>query len=117
MTTPPPPAPGRGGSIEVRHPGLDFAERLKHAGFKQKAIAEQIELAPTHLNEFLKGKRFLPAIACARLQVSMGIGRELWRKQGEYEYYLACSTIVASRLPLSPAPAAPEAAEGRRERG
>lgn len=39
------------------HPGEILGEELKERGIKQKEFAQMIDVQPTHLNEFIKGKR------------------------------------------------------------
>ena len=68
----------------MEHPGLELARKIKASGFRQANIAQQIGVPPTSFNEMLHGKRLLTAEACFKMQVAMGYGRELWRKQSEY---------------------------------
>lgn len=85
---------------ELIHPGLEFAVRFKRSGLKQHHVAAQLNLTPSAFNEFLKGKRMLPARACAHMEALMGAGRQLWARQAEYEYQLAVQAIALSHLPL-----------------
>ena len=41
------------------HPGEILREELQERGIKQKEFAQLIGVQPTHLNEFIKGKRNL----------------------------------------------------------
>ena len=41
------------------HPGEVLREELLERGIKQKEFARMIGVHPTHLNEFIKGKRNL----------------------------------------------------------
>lgn len=62
------------------HPGEVLREELRERGIKQKDFAQSINMQPTHLNEFIKGKRNLNEDLAIRLEKQLGIPFNTWMK-------------------------------------
>lgn len=53
-------------------------EELRERGIKQKDFARMIEVQPTHLNEFIKGKRNMNEDLAMKLESALGISYSTW---------------------------------------
>lgn len=62
------------------HPGEILGEELKERKITQKAFAESIGVQPTHLNEFIKGKRNMTEDLAIKLEKALGIGFDSWMR-------------------------------------
>lgn len=62
------------------HPGEILKEELKERGIKQKDFAAQIGVQPSHLNEFIHGKRDLNDKLAFKLQEHLGVPYNVWMK-------------------------------------
>ena len=60
------------------HPGEVLREELLERGIKQKDFAQTIGVQPTHLNEFIKGKRNLNDNLAIKLEKALGISYKNW---------------------------------------
>lgn len=60
------------------HPGEILREELQERGIKQKEFAQLISVQPTHLNEFIKGKRNLNEDLAMKLEKYLGIPYKSW---------------------------------------
>lgn len=60
------------------HPGEILREELRERGIKQKEFARMIGVQPTHLNEFIKGRRNLNEDLAMRLEKQLGIPYKSW---------------------------------------
>ena len=60
------------------HPGEILREELQERGIKQKDFAQSIGVQPTHLNEFIKGKRNLNEDLAMKLETQLGIPYKTW---------------------------------------
>lgn len=60
------------------HPGEVLGEELRERGIKQKDFARLIGVQPTHLNEFIKGKRNLNDDLAIKLESILGIPYKTW---------------------------------------
>lgn len=60
------------------HPGEVLREELKERGFKQKDFAKMIGVQPTHLSEFINGKRNLNESLALKLEQALGISYKNW---------------------------------------
>ena len=60
------------------HPGEVLREELLERGIKQKEFARMIGVQPTHLNEFIKGKRNLNEDLAFKLEKALGISYKNW---------------------------------------
>lgn len=60
------------------HPGEILKEELIERGIKQKDFAKLIGMQPTHLNEFLKGKRNLNEDLAKKLEEQLQIPFNIW---------------------------------------
>ena len=60
------------------HPGEILREELQERGIKQKDFAQLIDVQPTHLNEFIKGKRNLNEDLAMKLEKLLGIPFKTW---------------------------------------
>ena len=60
------------------HPGEVLREELLERGIKQKDFARTIGVQPTHLNEFIKGKRNLNEGLAIKLEKALGISYTNW---------------------------------------
>ncbi len=71
------------------HPGEILREEFVERGIKQKDFAETIGMSPSHLNEFIKGKRNLNEDLAIKLETYLGIPYSFWiNMQAGYEYDL-----------------------------
>ena len=69
------------------HPGEVLREELLERGIKQKDFAKKIGVQPTHLNEFIKGKRNLSESLAIKLEKALGISYKNWMSlQNGYSY-------------------------------
>lgn len=60
------------------HPGEILREELRERGIKQKEFAQLIGIQPTHLSEFVKGKRNLNENLAMKLEQYLGIPYKTW---------------------------------------
>lgn len=60
------------------HPGEILREELQERGIKQKEFAQLIGVQPTHLNEFIKGKRNLNEDLAMKFERYLGIPFKSW---------------------------------------
>lgn len=60
------------------HPGEILREELQERGIKQNEFAQLIGVQPTHLNEFIKGKRNLNEDLAMKLERYLGIPYKSW---------------------------------------
>ena len=76
------PVPAR-----ATHPGEILREELRERGIKQKEFAQMIDVAPSHLNEFIKGKRNLTETLAMKFEKQLGIPYTIWMNlQNGYSY-------------------------------
>lgn len=69
------------------HPGEILREELQERHIKQKDFAQQIGVQPTHLNEFIKGKRNLNEDMAMKLEKYLRIPFKTWMNlQNGYIY-------------------------------
>ena len=72
---------------KATHPGEILREELRERGIKQKEFAQMIDVAPSHLNEFIKGKRDLNESLAMKLEHQLGIPYTIWMNlQNGYNY-------------------------------
>ncbi len=72
---------------KATHPGEILWEELKERGIKQKDFAAQIGMQPSHLNDFIKGKRDLNSDMAIKFEAQLGIPYTDWMNmQSGYEY-------------------------------
>lgn len=62
------------------HPGEILREELRERGIKQKDFAIMIGVQPTHLNEFIHGKRNMNENLAMKLEAQLSIPFETWMK-------------------------------------
>lgn len=60
------------------HPGDVLREELKERGLTQKELARILKIQPTHLNEFIRGKRNLTEALAIKLEEVLGIPFNVW---------------------------------------
>ncbi len=60
------------------HPGEILREELQERGIKQKDLAKLIDVQPTHLSEFIKGKRNMTEELAMKLEAQLGISFKSW---------------------------------------
>ena len=71
------------------HPGELIKDELEYRGISQKALAAEIGMAPSVVNEILNGKRAVNIEFAMLLEASLGIEADLWiRLQAEYNKQL-----------------------------
>ncbi|MCM1320441.1 MAG: HigA family addiction module antitoxin [Muribaculaceae bacterium] len=63
---------------EPTHPGELIFDELEARNMTQAALAAQIGVAPSLLNEVIKGKRSVNTELALLLEASLGIDAELW---------------------------------------
>ncbi|MDE6268434.1 MAG: HigA family addiction module antidote protein [Muribaculaceae bacterium] len=80
------------------HPGEMIKDEIKYRGISQKALAAEIGLPASVLNEVLNGKRAVTTEYALLLEAALGIEADLWLKlQSDYNKQIAKSdkTFVA----------------------
>lgn len=76
------------------HPGEILREELRERGIKQKDFATLIGVQPTHLNEFIHGKRNMNENFAMKLEQQLGIPFGTWMKLHN-GYIYDCNAIEA----------------------
>ena len=77
---------------EPVHPGLLLKEEIEYRGITQKALAKQMGVSYTVLNEILNGKRPISVEYALYLEAVLGIDAQLWiRMQADYNLQVAKS--------------------------
>ena len=67
------------------HPGEMIKDELEYRGITQRALAEEIGVSPSVVNEILNGKRAVNIEFAMLLEAALGIEADLWiRLQTEY---------------------------------
>ncbi len=64
--------------VRAVHPGEILREELQERGIKQKELAQMMGIQPTHLNEFIKGKRNMTEELAMKLEAQLGIPFKFW---------------------------------------
>lgn len=68
------------------HPGTVLKKELEYRGIKQRELAGELGIAPTQLNDILKGKRNISAQLAVLLEAALGNTAIYWMNlQGKYE--------------------------------
>lgn len=62
------------------HPGEILDEELRERGIKQKDFAKTIGVQPSHLNDFIKGRRKLTEELAIKLEEALGISYDTWMR-------------------------------------
>ncbi len=63
---------------KATHPGEVLREELKERGISQKDFAKEIGMQATHLNAFIKGKRYINDALALKLEKHLGIPYNIW---------------------------------------
>ena len=72
-------------SSNIIHPGEMIKDELEYRGITQKALAHEIGLSPSVVNEILNGKRSVTTEFAMLLEAALGIEADLWmRLQSDY---------------------------------
>ncbi|MDE6371083.1 MAG: HigA family addiction module antidote protein [Duncaniella sp.] len=70
---------------EAIHPGEMIKDEIEYRGISQKALAKEIGVPASVLNEVLNGKRAVSTEYALLLEAALGIEADLWlRLQAEY---------------------------------
>lgn len=82
------------------HPGEMIKDEIEFRGISQKALAAEIGLPTSVLNEVLNGKRAVTTEYALLLEAALGIEADLWLKlQSDYNKQIAKSdTSFMARL-------------------
>ncbi|MDE6249956.1 MAG: HigA family addiction module antidote protein [Paramuribaculum sp.] len=76
----------------VIHPGEMIKDEIEYRGISQKALAAEIGLPASVLNEVLNGKRAVTTEYALLLEAALGIEADLWLKlQSDYNKQIAKS--------------------------
>lgn len=76
-------------SSNLIHPGEMIKDELEYRGITQRALAEEIGVSPSVVNEILNGKRAVNIEFAMLLEAALGIEADLWiRLQTEYNKQL-----------------------------
>lgn len=76
------------------HPGEMIKDELDYRGISQKALAEEIGVPASVLNEVLNGKRAVSTEYALLLEAALGIDADLWlRLQSDYNKQVARSNL------------------------
>lgn len=79
----------------IIHPGEMIKDEIEYRGISQKALAEEIGISPSVLNEVLNGKRAVSTEYALLLEAALGIEADLWlRLQSDYNKQLVKSDPV-----------------------
>lgn len=74
------------------HPGEMIKDEIEFRGITQKALAEEIGVPASVLNEILNGKRAVTTEYALLLEAALGIEADLWLKlQSDYNKQIAKS--------------------------
>lgn len=74
------------------HPGEMIKDEIEYRGISQKALAAEIGVPASVLNEVLNGKRAVTTEYALLLEAALGIEADLWlRLQSEYNKQVAQS--------------------------
>lgn len=74
------------------HPGEMIKDEIDYRGITQKALAKEIGVPASVLNEVLNGKRAVTTEYALLLEAALGIEADLWlRLQSEYNKQVATS--------------------------
>lgn len=74
------------------HPGEMVKDEIEYRGISQKALANEIGIPASVLNEILNGKRAINTEYALLLEAALGIEADLWlRLQSEYNKQVAKS--------------------------
>ncbi|MDE7385920.1 MAG: HigA family addiction module antidote protein [Muribaculaceae bacterium] len=74
------------------HPGEMIKDEIEYRGISQKALADEIGISPSVLNEILNGKRAVTTEYALLFEAALGIEADLWlRLQSDYNKQLAKS--------------------------
>ncbi len=74
------------------HPGEMIKDEIEYRGISQKALAAEIGVPASVLNEVLNGKRAVTTEYALLLEAALGIEADLWlRLQSDYNKQLAKS--------------------------
>lgn len=77
---------------EAIHPGEMLKDEIEYRGITQKALAKEIGLPPSILNEVLNGKRAINTEYALLFEAALGIEADLWiRLQADYNKQVAKS--------------------------
>lgn len=88
------------------HPGEILREELRERGITQKALARDLAIGATHLNEFIRGKRNISATLALRLEARLGIPFRIWMSLHKGYLQDCAATGVATEPQPAPAKAA-----------
>lgn len=74
------------------HPGEMIRDEIEYRGISQKALASEIGIPASILNEVLNGKRAVNTEYALLLEAALGIEADLWlRLQADYNKQIAKS--------------------------
>lgn len=74
------------------HPGEMIKDEIEYRGISQKALAAEIGIPASVLNEVLNGKRAVTTEYALLLEAALGIEADIWlRQQAEYNKQIAKS--------------------------
>lgn len=74
------------------HPGEMIKDEIEYRGISQKALASEIGVSASVLNEVLNGKRAITTEYALLLEAALGIEADLWLKlQSDYNKQVAKS--------------------------
>ena len=78
--------------VSAIHPGEMIKDEIEFRGISQKALAAEIGLPASVLNEVLNGKRAVTTEYARLLEAALGIEADLWLKlQSDYNKQIAKS--------------------------
>jgi HTH-type transcriptional regulator / antitoxin HigA len=83
------------------HPGEILRYELLERGITQKEFAQMIGVQPTHLNEFIKGKRNLDEALAFKLEKALDISYKNWMSLHN-GYLDDCKAIEEEKKSQSP---------------
>lgn len=67
------------------HPGEMIKDEIEYRGISQSALAKEIGISPSVLNEVLNGKRAVTTEYALLLEAALGIEADIWlRLQSDY---------------------------------
>ena len=86
--------------VSAIHPGEMIKDEIEFRGISQKALAAEIGLPASVLNEVLNGKRAVTTEYALLLEAALGIEADLWLKlQSDYNKQIAKSdSLFVARL-------------------
>lgn len=87
--------------VRATHPGEILCEELKERKISQKEFAKIIDMSPSHLNDFIHGRRNMSEGLAKKLETALGIEADFWMRF-HYRYLYNCRAIAERKRKSHP---------------